>query len=50
MNNPNDFFTDKCADLSTENSSTQFAVKTNLIIYVAVLVIAWAWVGTTLFG
>lgn len=42
--------TDQYTDLLTEDTSTQFMVRPFHIVVTAMLLVAWAWLGTIIIG
>lgn len=48
MKNANVSLTDQYSDILPEESSTQFVVKPFHIIGTALLLVAWAWLGTVI--
>ncbi len=48
MKNTNVSVTDQYSDILPEESSTQFVVKPFHIIGTALLLVAWAWLGTVI--
>lgn len=50
MKNTNVTLTDQYSDILPEESSTQFIVRPFHIIGTAVLLLAWAWLGTVIIG
>jgi hypothetical protein len=46
MKNTNVTLTDQYSDILPEESSTQFVVKPFHIVGTALLLVAWAWLGT----
>ncbi|MDO9255533.1 MAG: hypothetical protein Q7U54_08480 [Bacteroidales bacterium] len=48
MKNTDVILTDQYSDILPEESSTQFVVKPFHIIGTAVLLLAWAWLGTVI--
>jgi len=50
MKNSNVILTDQYSDLLPEESSTQFIVRPFHIICTAMLLVAWAWLGTVIIG
>lgn len=48
MKNTNVSLTDQYSDILPEESSTQFVVKPFHIIGTALLLVAWAWLGTVI--
>jgi hypothetical protein len=48
MKNTDVIFTDQYSEILPEESSTQFVVKPFHIIGTALLLLAWAWLGTVI--
>jgi len=48
MKNTNTILTDQYSDILPEESSTQFNVRPYHIIGTALLLVAWAWLGTVI--
>jgi hypothetical protein len=48
MKNTNVILTDQYSDILPEESSTQFIVRPIHIIGTAMLLVAWAWLGTVI--
>jgi hypothetical protein len=48
MKNANTLPTDSYTEMLTEETSTQFMVKPFHIIFTAMLLVAWAWLGTVI--
>lgn len=50
MKNTNALLSDQQTEILPEESSGQFMVKPIHIIFTAVLLVAWAWLGTVIIG